>query len=291
MALRNQTSLDANLQISPDANEPIPSTVEGADLDDVIVIPSVDGEADINEPIPLPVEDADVEANSDTNINSHIIDVHVEARARTSNLDRIWVDLIRKEIKSLLDIIDAAEHRIERDTNVVEGLMKLILQNMKDIAKWMEQTRNLVIRQRVEDFQLGTESYQTQLNLTKPRWDATGFEYNHDFTVIESPRSVSFRDKYVVQMIMWFNKIHKFSDGTLRQIDEALDYRVKEFNVNRMNPSLNTRFWTKKYVDRSKEFMFAIQKRLKTRRIFRNLESFVGGRVREGDYRLLQRTE
>nr|GEU36029.1 hypothetical protein [Tanacetum cinerariifolium] len=31
-------------------------------------------------------------------------------------------------------------------------------------------TRHLVIRQRVEDFQLGIESYQTQLNFTKPRW-------------------------------------------------------------------------------------------------------------------------
>ncbi|GJT68170.1 hypothetical protein Tco_1019650 [Tanacetum coccineum] len=63
-------------------------------------------------------------------------------------------------------------------------------------------TRNLVIRQRVEDFQLGIESYQTQLNLTKPRWDAKGFEYKHDFTVIDSPRAVTFRDKYGVQMIM-----------------------------------------------------------------------------------------
>ncbi|GJR66014.1 hypothetical protein Tco_0012079 [Tanacetum coccineum] len=121
-------------------------------------------------------------------------------------------------------------------------------------------TRNLVIRQRVEDFQLGIESYQTQLNLTKPRWDATGFEFKHDFTVIDSPRAVTFRDKYGVQMIMRFNEIHKFSDGTLQQIDEALDYRVKEFKVNRMNPGLNTRFWTRKDVDRSKEFMFAIQK-------------------------------
>ncbi|GJT94310.1 hypothetical protein Tco_1083155 [Tanacetum coccineum] len=110
-------------------------------------------------------------------------------------------------------------------------------------------TSNLVIKQWVEDFQLGIESYQTQLNLTKPRWDATGFEYKHDFT---------------------------FSDGTLQQIDEALDYRVKEFKVNRMNPNLNTRFWSKKDVDRSKEFMFSIQKRLKTRRIFSNLESFIG---------------
>ncbi|GJY60828.1 hypothetical protein Tco_0461485, partial [Tanacetum coccineum] len=80
-----------------------------------------------------------------------------------------------------------------------------------------------------EDFQLGIESYQTQLNLTKPRWDATGFEFKHDFTVIDSPRAITFRDKYGVQMIMHFNEIHKFSDGTLQQIDEALDYWVKEF--------------------------------------------------------------
>ncbi|GJV73241.1 hypothetical protein Tco_1493236 [Tanacetum coccineum] len=120
-------------------------------------------------------------------------------------------------------------------------------------------TRNLVIRQRVKDFQLGIESYQT--------------------------------DKYGVQMMMMSNEIHKFSDGTLHQIDEALDYRVKEFRVNRRNPGLDTQFWTKKDIDRSKEFMFAIQKRLKTRRIFWNLESFVGGRIRDGDYRLLKRTE
>nr|GEX92721.1 hypothetical protein [Tanacetum cinerariifolium] len=102
-------------------------------------------------------------------------------------------------------------------------------------------TRHLVIRQRVEDFQLGIKSYQTQLNLTKPQWDATGFEYKHDYTVIDSPRAVMFRGRYRVQMIMRFNEIHKFSDGTLQQIDEALDYRVKEFKINRMNPGLNTR--------------------------------------------------
>nr|GEW15971.1 hypothetical protein [Tanacetum cinerariifolium] len=105
-------------------------------------------------------------------------------------------------------------------------------------------TRHLVIRQRVKDFQLWIESYQTKLNITKPRWDATGFEYKHEFTIIDSPRAVTFRDKYEVQMIMRFNEIYKFSDGTLHQIDEALDYRIKEFKVNRMNLGLNTRFWT-----------------------------------------------
>nr|GEV63166.1 hypothetical protein [Tanacetum cinerariifolium] len=145
---------------------------------------------------------------------------------------------------------------------------------------------------RIEDFQLGIESYQTQVNLTKPQWTTTGFEYKHDYTVIKSPRAVIFQDKYEVQMMMRFNEIHKFSDGTLLQIDEALDYRVKEFRINRLNPGLNTRFWTRKDVDRCNAFMFAIQRRLRTRRIFRNLESFVGGRVREGDsfeaYRLIK---
>nr|GEW62455.1 hypothetical protein [Tanacetum cinerariifolium] len=103
-------------------------------------------------------------------------------------------------------------------------------------------TRHLVIRQRIKDFQLGIESYQTQLNLTKPQWNATGFEYKHDYTVIDSPRAVMFWEKY-------------------------------------------------EDVDQSKAFMFAIQRRLKTKRIFRNLESFVGGRLKEGDYRLLKRTE
>nr|GEV31938.1 hypothetical protein [Tanacetum cinerariifolium] len=93
-----------------------------------------------------------------------------------------------------------------------------------------------------EDFQLGIESYQTQLNLTKPRSDAMGFEYKHDYTVIDSPRAVTFQDRYEVQMIMRFNEIYKLSDGTLQHIDEALDYRVKEFKINRMNPGLNTRF-------------------------------------------------
>nr|GEV29865.1 hypothetical protein [Tanacetum cinerariifolium] len=64
---------------------------------------------------------------------------------------------------------------------------KMILSTV--VSLW---TRHLVIRQRVEDFHLGIESYQTQLNLTNPRWDATGFEYKHDYTVIDFLRAVTF---------------------------------------------------------------------------------------------------
>nr|GEW32639.1 hypothetical protein [Tanacetum cinerariifolium] len=57
-------------------------------------------------------------------------------------------------------------------------------------------TRQLVIRQRVEDFQLRIESYQTQLNLFKPQWDATCFKYKHDYTIIDSPGADILQDKY-----------------------------------------------------------------------------------------------
>nr|GEU35084.1 retrovirus-related Pol polyprotein from transposon TNT 1-94 [Tanacetum cinerariifolium] len=148
-------------------------------------------------------------------------------------------------------------HTSEGDRSAVRTHMRILSVVKIEVFSMY---RHLVIRQRVEDFQLWTESYQTQLNLTKPQWDATRFQYKHDYTVIDSPRAVTFRDRYGVQMMMRFNEIHKFSDGMLQQIDEALDYRVKEFQINRMNPGLNTRFWTRKDVDRSKAFMFAIHK-------------------------------
>ncbi|GJY55104.1 hypothetical protein Tco_0446768 [Tanacetum coccineum] len=130
---------------------------------------------------------------------------------------------------------------------------------------------NLLLLQGVEDFQLGIESYQKQLNLTKPRWDAKGYEFKHDYTIIESPRAVVFPVNHNERKIMRFNEIYKFSDGTLTRILDALDYRGKEFKIKLLTSGMNMRFWTQKDVTRSKEFMSAIERRLKTRRIYQNL--------------------
>nr|GEU63874.1 hypothetical protein [Tanacetum cinerariifolium] len=139
----------------------------------------------------------------------------------------------------------------------------------------------------LQDFQLSIESYQTQLNLTKPGWNATGYEFKHDYTIIESPRAVVFPVNNNERKIMRFNEIYKFNDDMLTRILEALAYIVKEFKIKRLNPGMNTRFWTQKDVTRSKEFIAAIERQLKKKRIYRNLECFVGGRVRDIDYRLL----
>ncbi|GKC34968.1 hypothetical protein Tco_1047352 [Tanacetum coccineum] len=133
----------------------------------------------------------------------------------------------------LLNLQGHQNHLLPRDKKILSSAVNL----------WI---RNLVIRQRVKEFQLGIESYQTQLNLTKPRWEATRLEFMYDYKILDSSRVVVFREKYGMQMIMRFNEIHKFSDGTLQQIDEALDYRVKEFRVNKVNLRLNTR-WAKRF--------------------------------------------
>ncbi|GJR00302.1 hypothetical protein Tco_0523286 [Tanacetum coccineum] len=79
-------------------------------------------------------------------------------------------------------------------------------------------TQNLVIRQRVEDFQLGIERYQKQLNLTKLGWDATGFEFNIDYTIIDSPRAVVFPVSKNERKIMRFNEIYKFSNVDIEKV-------------------------------------------------------------------------
>nr|GEY47704.1 hypothetical protein [Tanacetum cinerariifolium] len=96
--------------------------------------------------------------------------------------------------------------------------------------------RHLVIRQRVKDFQLGIKSYQTQLNLTKPQWDATGFEYKHDYTVIDSPRAVMFRGRGSEQGIyVHYSKALEDKED-LSQPGELLTHK---FNPSSHSRSLN----------------------------------------------------
>nr|GEV56828.1 hypothetical protein [Tanacetum cinerariifolium] len=87
----------------------------------------------------------------------------------------------------------------------------------------------------LQDFQLDIERYQKQLDLTKPGWDAKGFEYKHDYTIIDSPHAVVFPIGNNKWKIIRFNEIYIFSDGTLMNIMEVLDFRVKEYKIIMVN--------------------------------------------------------
>nr|GEU92614.1 hypothetical protein [Tanacetum cinerariifolium] len=164
--------------------------------------------------------------------------------------------IVKKDLKNLYpsDFEDLNLLLLQGHLNHLFGSEKCMLSTVVKLR-----TCNLVIRHRVEDFQLGIESYQKQLNLTKLEWDAKGFEYKHDYIIIDSPRAIVFLVDNSKRKIMRFNEIYKFSDGMLINIIETLYYRVKEYKVNRLNPGMNTRFWTDKDVSRSKEFIHAIE--------------------------------
>ncbi|GJX54974.1 integrase, catalytic region, zinc finger, CCHC-type containing protein [Tanacetum coccineum] len=150
--------------------------------------------------------------------------------------------------------------------------------------------RNLVIRNRIGDLQLGIESYQSKINLERPNWDAADYYFKEDYTIVPKPRAVVYRDRNDQRKLMRLNELHKFSDGTLTRVMEKLDHMVKDFHLYEYNKGMETRKWSEDDKRRSKDFITVIEKRLQIRRIFRSLESFVGGRIRDIDYRLINRT-
>ncbi|GKA14453.1 hypothetical protein Tco_0694099 [Tanacetum coccineum] len=125
----------------------------------------------------------------------------------------------------------------------------------------------------------------------KPNWDASDFLLKEDYTIVSKPRAVIYRDRNEVKKMMRINEVHKFSDGTLTRVLDKLDHMVKDFRLFEYNRGMENRIWSEDDKMRSEEFIEVIERRLNIRRIFRNLESFVGGRLRDVDYRLIQRTE
>ncbi|GJW25112.1 hypothetical protein Tco_0038923 [Tanacetum coccineum] len=118
--------------------------------------------------------------------------------------------------------------------------------------------RNLVIRNRVGDLQLGIESYQTKINLERPNWDAADYYFKEDYTIVPKPRAVVYRDRNDQRKLMRLNELHKFSDGTLTR-----DSGQEDDNENKLKTSSQHR---EKTTDQ---------------RNYRSLESFVGGRIRD----------
>nr|GEY19175.1 hypothetical protein [Tanacetum cinerariifolium] len=88
----------------------------------------------------------------------------------------------------------------------------------------------------------------------------------------------------------WGRKRHQFYGFAVNR-ESALDvYSKRRIIAGIRMQYLPTTIWRKGDKDRAAAMIQAIDKMLKTRRIMRSLERFVGGRQYEGDFRLLQRT-
>ncbi|GJT25602.1 hypothetical protein Tco_0895539 [Tanacetum coccineum] len=147
-------------------------------------------------------------------------------------------------------------------------------------------TRRVVIQRRVEDLQLGVESYQKKLNLTKPDTYRSNLRRQDAYTPYSDPRGFIYENKDKKNRLMRIDELHKFSDGTLDDVRTVLNDRLKGIRMEYLPET----FWSQRDKANARAMIQAIDKRLKTRRIMRSLEKFVGGRPYGGDLRLLQRT-
>ncbi|GJU70255.1 hypothetical protein Tco_1256514 [Tanacetum coccineum] len=115
-------------------------------------------------------------------------------------------------------------------------------------------TRRVVILKRVEDLQLGVESYQRKLNITKPetfRFDITNMT---PYTAYNDPQGIIYQDKLQRNKLMRLDELYKFCDGTLSFVRWVLHDIAYSLEMN----YLPKRVWSKLDRKRSRIMIKAI---------------------------------
>nr|GEV47681.1 ribonuclease H-like domain-containing protein [Tanacetum cinerariifolium] len=125
---------------------------------------------------------------------------------------------------------------------------------------------------RVEDLQLGVESYQNKINLTKLDTYILDLKRKEVYTAYFNPRGFIHQNKDKLNRLMRIDELHKFSDGTLNDVQTALDDHLKGIRMRYLPQTI----WRRSDKDRAAAMIQAIDKQLKTMRIMQSLEKFVG---------------
>ncbi|GJU73743.1 hypothetical protein Tco_1265148 [Tanacetum coccineum] len=86
------------------------------------------------------------------------------------------------------------------------------------------------------------------------------------------------------------DELYKFLDGTLKTVRDELHPRILNFRLG-YNKEMSRRKWMAIDKKRSELMVELIDKRMRERRIIRNLERLVGARELEMDCKLMTRTE
>ena len=137
--------------------------------------------------------------------------------------------------------------------------------------------RQLIIRERLEDLQLGVESYQNHLNLTKPQLMIGELHGVSQLTILQQPKfGVTYLNSKHQLRFMRFDKIHKFCDITLQKVRDGLLERLTD-DLKKVDEKIPTR-WNSSTRRMVKNFIHAIEERLNRREQIRRLESYIGAR-------------
>ncbi|GJY50695.1 hypothetical protein Tco_0441542 [Tanacetum coccineum] len=125
--------------------------------------------------------------------------------------------------------------------NDIEDMLLLVVQNwltnlsgddVADFAIALRMfTRSLVIQKRVKDLQLGVESYQKQINVTKPDTTRPDLRKRHTYTPYKDPQGFIYVDEFKRNRLMRSDELYKFSDGTLTRLLSSLEDITKNINT------------------------------------------------------------
>ncbi|GJU94813.1 hypothetical protein Tco_1319569 [Tanacetum coccineum] len=92
-------------------------------------------------------------------------------------------------------------------------------------------TRSLVIQKRVEDLQLGVESCQKKINVTKPDTKRLDLRKRHPYTPYKDPQRFIYVDDFGRNRLMRSDELYKFSDGTLTRLLSSLEDITKNIDM------------------------------------------------------------
>ncbi|GKE27649.1 hypothetical protein Tco_1443033 [Tanacetum coccineum] len=129
--------------------------------------------------------------------------------------------------------------------------------------------------------------FQQQVSSSQsPQTFKAGISKLTPFTAYNDPPGIIYQDKLKRNWLMRLDELYKFCDGTLTDVRSVLDDIAKNWRME----YLPKRDWSRLDRQRSRIMIKKIDELLFERRLYRNLERFVGGREYGNDFRLLERT-
>nr|GEU77844.1 hypothetical protein [Tanacetum cinerariifolium] len=123
--------------------------------------------------------------------------------------------------------------------------------------------RRTIIQERVEDLQLGFESYQKKINLTRPDTYRSDLKRMTPYTAYPDIQGIIYEDEMNRNHFIRTNELHKFSDGTLNHVRIALNDIATGIEMD----YLEKRKYSKQDKQRARVMINAIDKKLRDRRL------------------------
>ncbi|GKG15617.1 hypothetical protein Tco_0357940, partial [Tanacetum coccineum] len=126
--------------------------------------------------------------------------------------------------------------------NDIEDMMLLVVQNrlfnldgdvIVHLAAALRMfTRSIVIQKRVDDLQLGVESYQKKLNISKPRTRDEDLSRRAPYTTLSNPQGVIYEHKLNRKRLM-----------TLQSVRDTIHDMAANLRMG-YNKAMSKRIWT-----------------------------------------------